>query len=254
MLSINPKLLYVRNQKTGKFVPLVAIIGPKGPPGSIDNITDYLTNETGDSEELAISQKGVTLLLKDVEDEFKTTNTELTKSNAEFIKLLKYLNIPYLDGTKGLEFKLVDNTYSITGAGSAPNEGNIIIPSKIYDIPVTSIGDKAFEDYTLITSVTIPDSVTSIGDYAFSYCSRLTSVTIGNSVTSIGAFAFHGCTGLTSISMSNSITDIGVSAFADCINLTDVYYDGTQEDWNSINILKGNDVLINATIHYLSKE
>ena len=230
MLSINPKLLYVRNQKTGKFVPLVAIIGPKGPPGSIDNITDYLTNETGDSEELAISQKGVTLLLKDVEDEFKTTNTELTKSNAEFKKLLKYLNIPYLDGTKGLEFKLEDNTYSITSAGSAPNEGNIIIPSKIFDIPVTSIGDAAFEDYTLITSVTIPDSVTSIG---FS--------------------AFRGCTGLTSISMSNSIKYIGASAFQDCM-LTDVYYYGTESDWESIDIRMGNQNLTNATIHYLPKE
>lgn len=208
MLSINPKILYVRNRKTGKFVPLVAIIGPKGPPGSIDNITDYLTNETGDSEELAISQKGVTLLLKDVEDEFKTTNTELTKSNAEFKKLLKYLNIPYLDGTKGLEFELEDKTYVITGAGSAPNEGNIIIPSKIYDIPVTSIGSYAFEDFANITSVTIP----------------------------------------------NSIAYIQQSAFADCIRLTDVYYYGTESDWNSIDIRMGNAILMNATIHYLPKE
>lgn len=231
MLSINPKLLYVRNQKTGKFVPLVAIIGPKGPPGSIDNITDYLTSETGDSEELAISQKGVTLLLKDVEDEFKTTNTELTKSNAEFKKLLKYLNIPYLDGTKGLEFKLEDKTYVITSAGSAPNEGRIIIPSKIFDIPVTSIGEAAFEDYTLITSITIPDSVTSIGSYAF-----------------------YGCTGLTSVSMSNSVTYIGASAFESCIRLTDVYYYGTESDWNSIDIRMGNQILTNATIHYLPKE
>lgn len=208
MLSINPKLLYVRNQKTGKFVPLLAIIGPKGPPGSIDNITDYLTNETGDSEKLAISQKGVTLLLKDVEDEFKTTNAELTKSNAEFKKLLKYLNIPYLDGTKGLEFELVDNTYSITSAGSAPNEGNIIIPSKIYDIPVTSIGALAFKNFNFITSVTIP----------------------------------------------NSIVYIQASAFEDCIRLTDVYYYGTEKDWEYIDIRMGNQILTNATIHYLPKE
>lgn len=231
MLSINPKLLYVRNQKTGKFVPLLAIIGPKGPPGSIDNITDYLTNETGNSEKLAISQKGVTLLLKDVEDEFKTTNAELTKSNAEFKKLLKYLNIPYLDGTKGLEFELKDKTYVIKSAGSAPNEGRIIIPSKIFDIPVTSIGEAAFEDYTLITSVTIPDSVTSIGSSAFS-----------------------GCTGLRSISMSNSVTYIGASAFENCISLTEVYYYGTESDWNSIDIRMGNQRLTNATIQYLSKE
>lgn len=231
MLSINPKLLYVRNQKTGKFVPLVAIIGPKGPPGSIDNITDYLTNETGDSEELAISQQGFTALLTNLETKLENTNTELTQVSSELKQLLDYLNIPYYDGTKGLEFELVDKTYVITSAGSALNEGRIIIPSKIFDIPVTSIGEAAFEDYTLITSVTIPDSVTSIG-----------------------ANAFSGCTGLTHISMSNSVTYIAGSAFENCISLKDVYYYGTEEDWNSIDIRMGNQSLTNAIIHYLPKE
>ena len=86
MLSINPKKLYVRNRKTGKFVPLVAIIGP---PGSIDNITDYLTNETGDSEELAMSQKGVTLLLAAVVTELEKTKSEFKRTPILFLSIVQ---------------------------------------------------------------------------------------------------------------------------------------------------------------------
>ena len=67
--------------------------------------------------------------------------------------------------------------------------------AEIATIPngVTSIGDYAFRNCSVLTSVTIPNGVTSIGIKAFEYCSALTSVTIPNSVTSIGEYAFSGC-------------------------------------------------------------
>ena len=77
--------------------------------------------------------------------------------------------------------KILSNTYK--------NGQGIII----FDAPVTSIGNQAFDDCTSLTSVTIPDSVTSIGYAAFSGCSSLTSVTIPDSVTSIGNYAFYEC-------------------------------------------------------------
>ena len=40
--------------------------------------------------------------------------------------------------------------------------------------------------------------------------------------------------------------------FVSCDNLTDVYYPGTEEDWNNIEIQDDNDPLLNATIHYNS--
>ena len=66
---------------------------------------------------------------------------------------------------------------------------------------MTSIGDYAFENCSLLASVEIPNSVTSIGDYAFENCSLLTSVEIPNSVTSIGYSAFRGCSSLESITL-----------------------------------------------------
>jgi len=87
---------------------------------------------------------------------------------------------------------------------------DIVIPSVINGVNITSIGGKAFNIKDL-TSVTIPNSVTSIGNQAFSE-NQLTSVTIPNSVTSIGEGAFYR-NKLTSVIIPNSVTSIGGSAF-----------------------------------------
>ena len=57
-------------------------------------------------------------------------------------------------------------------------------------------------------------------------------------------------TTLTSITIPDSVTSIGSSAFEGCSGLTDVYYTGTEEEWNSIAIGAYNDTLTNATIHF----
>ena len=99
---------------------------------------------------------------------------------------------------------------------------SIVIPAKMGNTDVTSIGEEAFKDYTTLTAVTIPKSVTSIGNNAFYRCSSLTNVTIGSSVTSIGTFAFYRCSSLTSVTIPNSVTDIGAMAFSNCSSLTSI--------------------------------
>ncbi len=70
-----------------------------------------------------------------------------------------------------------------------------------YVIPygITSIGPKAFRNYTDLTSIAIPDSITEIGYRAFENCFGLTNITIPNSVTSIKGEAFGACTALASV-------------------------------------------------------
>ena len=123
---------------------------------------------------------------------------------------------------------------------------------------VTSIRDYAFFNCYSLTSITIPDSVTSIGDHAFSSCISLTSITIPGSVTSIRSESFSFCTSLIRVTIPDSVTSIEIGAFYGCSNLTDVYYTGTEEEWDAIDFRDFgaffNDALFNATIHFQSSD
>ena len=136
-------------------------------------------------------------------------------------------------------------TYISGGFGGCTGLTSITIPNS-----VTVITYFAFSGCTGLTSVKIPDSVTSISECAFGSCTGLTSITIPNSVAHIGWGVFQGCTSLTSITLPSSVISIDECVFLNCPSLTDVYYTGTEEQWNAINILGGNDDLLNATIHY----
>jgi len=104
-------------------------------------------------------------------------------------------------------------------------KGDIIIPESVQynneEYCVTSIGQNAFNNRTLLSSITIPNSVTSIGAGAFCDCHSLTSIVIPNSVISIGDGAFQ-MAGLTSITIPNSVTSIGVNLFYQCSKLPSI--------------------------------
>ncbi len=154
--------------------------------------------------------------------------------------------IRYPIGNTRTNYVIPDSVTSIVTAFQyCENLTSITIPDS-----VTSIGVQAFEGCVNLTSIEIPDSVTSIGDSAFYRCTGLTSVEISDSVTSIGDSAFYRCTSLTSIIIPDSVTSIGEYAFEGGTKITDVYYTGTEDEWNEITIGQNNNNLLNATIHY----
>jgi hypothetical protein len=155
---------------------------------------------------------------------------------------------------EGLLYEIIDGrTVTITRYNS--NVAELNIPSRIEELPVTSIRDGAFSDLRSLISVTIPSSITSIGERALA--GSLTSITVDSrnpayasvdgvlfdknirtlirypqgknqssyiipsSVTSIGGFAFSSSS-LTSLTIPSSVTSIGEYAFAWCSRLTNV--------------------------------
>ena len=87
---------------------------------------------------------------------------------------------------------------------------SIVIPDKIFNMPVSRLKEGAFRGKGL-TSVTIPETLEYIGNYAFEN-NQLTNVTIPGNVSRIGNFAFSN-NRLTSITIPNSVTVIGNNAF-----------------------------------------
>ncbi len=103
------------------------------------------------------------------------------------------------------------------------------------------------------TSYTVPDGTTCICYGAFLNNVYLRKVAISEGVTTLQGYAFHGCENLTSVTIPDSVKYIGGSAFMYCGNLTDVYYCGSEDDWNAVKIFgSNNSYLTSATIHYNS--
>ena len=181
------------------------------------------------------------------EEERKRKEEEERKRKEEEERKRKY--------TDGLMFERDGDSYKVCGYFGTSTD--VIIPEIYENLPVTSIGNDAFDGYSSLTSITIPNSVTSIdrkafigctslesitipnsvtsiSDRAFYKCNGLTSITIPNSVTSIGKYAFYSCSSLTSITIPNSVTSIAEHAFSRCQSLTDITYKGTVKQWNAI--------------------
>ena len=157
---------------------------------------------------------------------------------------------PWFNSCSSIKSAIIES--GVTSIGNYAFSGCSSLKSVTIPDSVTSIGTGVFGGCSSLTSVTIPNSVTSISENAFRYCDSLTSVTIPHGVTSIGDYAFCDCTNLTSITIPESVTSIGYSAFSSCENLTDVYFGGSEEQWNQIDIQLENYNLTNATIHYNS--
>ena len=121
------------------------------------------------------------------------------------------------------------------------------------DDNIDEINSCTFMNCKSLASIKISDSVTGIGDVAFKNCTSLTSVKIGSSVKSIGDDAFYNCTRLKNVTIPKSVTVIDSSAFSGCTSLTDVYYSGSEDEWNKISIGSYNSCLENATIHFNSE-
>lgn len=74
----------------------------------------------------------------------------------------------------------------------------------------------------------------------------------GDTVIGIDNSAFAG-EAITSVSFPSTLEEIGRRAFNGCNALTDVYYDGTEEEWNEkVNIAAGNTPIENATMHFVT--
>lgn len=113
------------------------------------------------------------------------------------------------------------------------------IPYEIGGVPVTAIGNLAFENCEALASVSIPDTVTSIGRHAFAYCHSLTEITLPDSVYKIEDQAFFDCTALKKVDLGRGVLLIGRDI------LWGTAYLRNRDNWKD-GLLYAGDILIKA--------
>ncbi len=102
--------------------------------------------------------------------------------------------------------------------------------------------------------IEIADQSETIGKFAFAFSESDSSVVIPEGVTAIDEMAFLLNTNLTTITLPKSVASIGNWAFQGCESLAEVYYGGTEAEWEAIEIGIENDCLLNATVHFAGEE
>ena len=135
-------------------------------------------------------------------------------------------------------FYIPETLKNVTMTGNCINYGSfscLNIPNIQLTGNVSSIPSDAFANNIGITEMRIPAGCTEIG-YTW------------DGLSSGGVFS--GCENLQKVYIPINLKNIDYGCFNYCNNLTDVYYEGSKDDWEAINIDDGNSYLINATIHY----
>lgn len=140
--------------------------------------------------------------------------------------------------------KFINLGQSIT---KMPDIDNVNITEFIISDNITELG--GLTTCTKLKTVIVGKGVTTIPNNFLRYSSEVKNIVLPNNIVTIGdeAFLFSG---LETITIPTSVTTIGDYAFT-FTSLTDIYYEGTEEQWNSINIgIDDENVIANATIHF----
>ncbi len=101
-----------------------------------------------------------------------------------------------------------------------------------------------------LQSISIPQGVTTIGDAAFYGCDSLVNVDIPDTVISIGINTFNDCQSLNDVIIPKSVVSIGDNAFIGCTSLVNIYYTGTQAEWEAITNVLNAGIPEECTINY----
>lgn len=116
-----------------------------------------------------------------------------------------------------------------------------------------SIGKRAFENCGALTELRVPGGVRLVSERAFESCGRLERLELAEGVEELGPFAFLGCGSLESVTVPKSLKKIGIYAFSfysDWEGPLHIFYAGSREDWEAVEIDPENDFLNGAVIHY----
>ena len=212
-------------------------------PNSVTTIDDYAFTRCSSLTEINVAEKNTAYSSID--------GVLFTKDKKELV---------YFPSGKSGSYSIPD---SVTTIGWMAFEGctsltNVTIPDS-----VTTIQSEAFFNCTSLTEIKVSESnksYTSVDGVLFSKDKKTlisypagkkaNSYTVPSSVTVIREYTFSNCTSLTNVIIPASVTRIGDfganetgtafyfdPAFFGCSSLNTVFYSGTEEDWQAIEMV-----------------
>ncbi len=108
------------------------------------------------------------------------------------------------------------------------------LPDSLQNIGFQSMGGARFLDGRIV----LPKDLTELYGYAFME-SGMTEVVVSDGITVLLDALFLNCRSLETVYLPAGITKMGPNVFEGCISLTEIYFAGTEEQWNAIENLSG---------------
>jgi len=165
----------------------------------------------------------------------------------------------------------------IVANGTEKIENNAFYQAQVKKVllpeTVKEIGNAAFQDST-IEFINLPESLIKVGHYAFA-STRLTEVGLPNSLETITAGMFYNCQSLSTVTIGTGTKTIESSAFTytslcnlyingaitliknytfeGSNNLSNIFFAGTEEQWDGIKVEDRNEPFVNANVYYNCK-
>lgn len=148
------------------------------------------------------------------------------------------------------------------------------ITSVLIDDNIKSIGKSAFAFCGALSEVILPDTIEEIADEtfymcfnlskvnlsktnikrigakAFGYCEFIRTITLPDTLETVGEEAFNWCSSIENLIIGKGLNEIALSAFSKCYELRNVYYIGTEEEFQAVSIAEGNSKLTDANFIY----
>lgn len=118
---------------------------------------------------------------------------------------------------------------------------------------LTHIGESCFRSCSLLENVKLGAGIEKIPFMAFFHCSSLKTINIPEGATVIEENAFEGCSSMKTVVLPSTLTSIQDGAFASCNSLISVFFGGTEEQFDAIQIADSNDAIIDANIYFYSE-
>ena len=110
--------------------------------------------------------------------------------------------------------------------------------------------DAPWKNYaSKIKKITVEEGVTSVGAYAFCDNPFCEEITLPAGLHEIHEYAFCDDTNLKTLTLHDTKTAIKRGAFKGCSHLTDVYFDGSELQWEELEIGDDNGPLENSEHH-----